>query len=134
MKYILLFTILIVLLNLFTNVKIHQSTDKINKSSFIEAGVRDDDENDENSENPENNENDHEENAIEEEKNLDKLDQEVEDALEHEDLNEMENHQDKENDSLNNEADEETKVIEKELNEQNGVKDEEEDDNDLEID
>lgn len=76
----------------------------------------------------------HEKNAIDEEKELDKLDNEVEDALEHEDLNEIENHKEVRSDTLNNEADEEAVEIEKELNHQNGVKESEEDDFELEID
>ena len=54
----------------------------------------------------------HEKNAIDEEKELDKLDNEVEDALEHEDLNEIENHKEVRSDTLNNEADEEAVEIE----------------------
>lgn len=72
--------------------------------------------------------------AIDEERDLDKLNEEVESALEHEDLIELENQPKETTENLNNEADAESKEIEKELKIQNGVKDNEEDDNELEID
>jgi len=72
--------------------------------------------------------------TAEEEKSLDDLADEVLDAVEHEDLNELENQPPKIDDSFNNEAEEEAKEIERQLNKANGIKDHEDYGYDLEID